>query len=67
MILLDGAAAQVLIHRDPAYALAAGQAAAALVTKYPAGIAPSALSRRSGQRTLGRSAVGAPGKSGADS
>ena len=32
-ILLDGAAAQVLIHRDPAYALAAGQAAAALVTK----------------------------------
>ena len=32
MILLDGAAAQVLIHRDPAYALAAGQAAAALVT-----------------------------------
>ncbi len=35
MILLDGAAAQVLIHRDPAYALAAGQAAAALVTKNP--------------------------------
>jgi AcrR family transcriptional regulator len=33
MILLDGAAAQVLIHRDPAYARAAGQAAAALVTK----------------------------------
>lgn len=33
VILLDGAAAQVLIHRDPAYALAAGQAAAALVTK----------------------------------
>jgi AcrR family transcriptional regulator len=33
LILLDGAAAQVLIHRDPAYALAAGQAAAALVTK----------------------------------
>ena len=33
MILLDGAAAQVLIHRDPAYALAAGQAAAALVTR----------------------------------
>jgi AcrR family transcriptional regulator len=33
MILLDGAAAQVLIHRDPAYAIAAGQAAAALVTK----------------------------------
>jgi AcrR family transcriptional regulator len=33
MVLLDGAAAQVLIHRDPAYALAAGQAAAALVTK----------------------------------
>ncbi len=32
MIVLDGAAAQVLIHRDPAYALAAGQAAAALVT-----------------------------------
>jgi hypothetical protein len=24
----------VLIHRDPAYALAAGQAAAALVTKH---------------------------------
>lgn len=35
MILLDGAAAQVLIHRDPAYALAAGRAAAALVTKNP--------------------------------
>ena len=33
MIILDGAAAQVLIHRDPAYALAAGQAAAALVRK----------------------------------
>lgn len=33
MILVDGAATQVLIHRDPAYALAAGQAAAALVTK----------------------------------
>jgi len=35
MILLDGAAAQVLIHRDHAYALAAGQVAAALVTKNP--------------------------------
>jgi len=33
MIVLDGAVAQVLIHRDPAYALAAGQVAAALVTK----------------------------------
>jgi hypothetical protein len=33
VILLDGAAAQVLIHRDPAYAHAAGQAAAALVTR----------------------------------
>jgi hypothetical protein len=33
MVLLDGAVAQVLIHRDPAYALAAGQVAAALVTK----------------------------------
>ena len=33
MIVIDGAVAQVLIHRDPAYALAAGQVAAALVTK----------------------------------
>jgi AcrR family transcriptional regulator len=33
MIVMDGAVAQVLIHRDPAYALAAGQVAAALVTK----------------------------------
>ena len=33
MIDIDSAVAQVLIHRDPAYALAAGQAAAALVTK----------------------------------
>jgi AcrR family transcriptional regulator len=33
VLLLDGAAAQVLIHRDPAYALAAGRAAAALVTE----------------------------------
>jgi AcrR family transcriptional regulator len=33
VILLDGAVAQMLIHRDPAYALAAGQVAAALVTK----------------------------------
>ena len=33
-LLLAGAAAQVLIHRDPAYALAAGQAAAALVTQH---------------------------------
>jgi hypothetical protein len=31
MIVLDGAVAQVLIHRDPAYALAAGKAAAALL------------------------------------
>jgi AcrR family transcriptional regulator len=33
MIVMDGAVAEVLIHRDPAYALAAGQIAAALVTK----------------------------------
>jgi AcrR family transcriptional regulator len=33
MIVIDGAVAEVLIHRDPAYALAAGQVAAALVTK----------------------------------
>jgi len=33
MLLIDGAAAQVLIHRDPAYALAAGEVAAALVTE----------------------------------
>jgi hypothetical protein len=33
MIVIDGAVAQVLIHRDPAYALAAGQVPAALVTK----------------------------------
>jgi len=33
MILLDGAVAQILIHRDPAYANAAGQAAAALIAK----------------------------------
>ena len=33
MIVLDGAAAQVLIHRDPAYALAARQAAAGVVAK----------------------------------
>ena len=39
-ILIDGAAAQVLIHRDPAYALAAGQVAAALVTQE--GVKPSA-------------------------
>jgi AcrR family transcriptional regulator len=33
MILLDGAVAQMLIHRDPLYALAAGKAASALLTK----------------------------------
>ncbi len=32
MIVIDGAVAEALIHRDPAYALAAGQVAAALVT-----------------------------------
>lgn len=31
MILLDGAVARLLIHRDPTYAHAAGQAAAALL------------------------------------
>jgi len=33
MILLDGAVAQMLIHRDPLYALAAGKAATDLLTK----------------------------------
>jgi AcrR family transcriptional regulator len=33
MVLLDGAVAQMLIHRDPSYARAAGQVAAALLTK----------------------------------
>jgi AcrR family transcriptional regulator len=33
MILLDGAVAQMLIHRDPLYALAAGKAASALLAK----------------------------------
>lgn len=33
MVLLDGAVAQMLIHRDPAYARAAGQLAATLVAK----------------------------------
>ena len=33
MILLDGAVAQMLIHRDPLYALAAGKAASALLVK----------------------------------
>jgi AcrR family transcriptional regulator len=32
MILLEGAVAQILIHRDPSYAQAAGQAAAMLLT-----------------------------------
>lgn len=35
MIVIDGAVAQVLIHRDPAYVLAAGQVAAALLAKKP--------------------------------
>jgi AcrR family transcriptional regulator len=33
MVLLDGAVAQMLIHRDPSYARAAGQLAATLLTK----------------------------------
>ena len=33
MIVLEGAVAQMLIHRDPAYAQAAGQIAADLLTK----------------------------------
>ena len=33
MIVLDGAVAQMLIHRDPSYARAAGKAAAALLAK----------------------------------
>src|ERR1700683_4590633 len=33
MILLDGAVAQMLIHRDPLYAFAAGKAASALLAK----------------------------------
>jgi len=33
MIVLDGAVAQMLIHRDPAYVQAAGQIAATLLTK----------------------------------
>jgi AcrR family transcriptional regulator len=33
MIVLDGAVAQILIHRDPSYAHAAGKAAAALLAK----------------------------------
>src|SRR6516165_2092073 len=33
MVLLDGAVAQMLIHRDPSYARAAGQLAARLLTK----------------------------------
>lgn len=33
MLLFDGAFSSMLVHRDPAYAEAAGQAAAALVRK----------------------------------
>jgi hypothetical protein len=33
MIVLEGAVAQMLIHRDPAYVQAAGEIAAALLTK----------------------------------
>ena len=33
MIVLDGAVAQMLIHRDPSYARAAGEVAVALLTK----------------------------------
>ena len=48
MILLDGAVAQMLIHRDPLYALAAGKAAAALLAKEAAQQGPpSKLYRRS--------------------
>jgi AcrR family transcriptional regulator len=49
VILLDGAVAQMLIHRDPLYALAAGKAAAALLVKEGAqrGRAASNLYRRS--------------------
>jgi hypothetical protein len=32
MIVLEGAVAQMLIHRDPAYVQAAGQIAAGLLT-----------------------------------
>lgn len=39
MILLDGAIAQMLIHRDVSYALAAGKAAVAIVTGGMAGAA----------------------------
>jgi AcrR family transcriptional regulator len=55
MILLDGAVAQMLIHRDPSYAMAAGKAAAALLTK------ESMQQRRPASKPNRRS--GAPNKS----
>jgi len=42
MVLVDGAVAQMLLHRDPAYAQAARQAAAALLGN---GRRPAAASR----------------------
>lgn len=44
MILLEGAIAQMLIHRDASYALAAGKAAAAIVAEGAAG-GPAAAAR----------------------
>lgn len=46
MILLEGAIAQMLIHRDVSYAMAAGKAAAALVDSELSGMPAAADTRR---------------------
>ena len=48
VVLLDGAATVMLIHRDPAYVEAAGEVAASLVE--PAGNRATSPSKKSGQR-----------------
>jgi AcrR family transcriptional regulator len=49
MVLLDGAVSQLLLHRDPAYAEAAGRVAAALLGRK---VEPSALDRAPDQPAL---------------
>ena len=54
MILLDGAVAQILIHREPSYALAAADAAATLLKRTNTSKKRSAPPAGPGRRFVGR-------------
>jgi len=54
MILLDGAVAQILIHREPSYALAAADAASTLLKRTNKSKRRNAPPSGQGRRSIGR-------------